>query len=287
MSSTASNYDIPRLVLGTSLALLSVILAYFTLPSLRPIMPQGLFFAGTLLLYSINMFASSYVEEEHNFWYWATSAWFFYLFVSESRKEWYSRFISHPAIVLGIIHRVIRRWNQTGQKFAGADDIVHSPLLRGSNSIIIWSLIGATYMDISLRLSRHVARSISSFDEERSKDLDDFESTDANRFMGMLAVLPLGATAFVFKLAFTARDAPELTKGINEGILEWVEGLSLVGGARMVFAGLALSAGWVALAEWRRARRRKTGEGNGGKCSYSSHSRDTRTYRLITPQISQ
>jgi hypothetical protein len=27
------------------------------------------------------MFASSYVEEEHNFWYWIASGWFFALFL--------------------------------------------------------------------------------------------------------------------------------------------------------------------------------------------------------------
>lgn len=262
MSSTASNYDVPRLMTGTSLSLLSVILTYFTLPSLRPITPQGICYSLILILYSILMFASSYVEEEHNFWYWATSAWFFYLFISSSRKEWYPKFIFHPAIMLLVIHRVVRRWNQTGQKFAGADDIVHSQLLSGPNSIVLWSLVGATYMDITIRLSRHVARSIATFEGAREG-----QESDGNRLMGTLAVLPLGATAFVFKLAFTAKDAPELTQGITVGLLEWVDGLGLVGAARMVFGGILLSAFWIGAAEWKRAKGRTKGEGNGGKRS--------------------
>jgi len=268
MSSTASNYDVPRLVLGTSLAFLSVILTFFTLPAFRPITPQGIAYTLVLILYSVLMFASSYVEEEHNFWYWATSAWFFYLFVSSSRKEWYRKFLLHPAIMLGILHRVIRRWNQTGQKFAGADDIVHSQLLHGSNSIILWSLIGATYLDLTLRLSRHVARSIATF--EGASGASFAEASDANRVMASLAVLPLGGTAFVFKLAFTAKDAPELTQGISIGIIDWVSGLGLVGIARMVFGGLALSAFWIGIAEWKRARGKKRGSSNGGKCCLTS-----------------
>jgi ethanolaminephosphotransferase len=263
MSSAASNYDVSRLILGTALASLSVLITFFTLPPLRPISPQGIAYTLILVLYSILMFASSYVEEEHNFWYWATSAWFFNLFISSSRKEWQRKFILHPAIMLGILHRVIRRWNQTGQKFAGADDIAHSQLLHGSNSIVLWSLIGATYLDLAIRLSSHVARSIAIF-EGHSGVSDIVEETDANRVMGVAAVLPLGGTAFVFKLAFTARDAPELTKGISAGLIQWVEGLSLVGVARMVFGGLVLSAIWIAIAEWKRTKGKK-GEGNGGK----------------------
>ena len=265
MSSTASNYDVPRLILGTGLACLSIILTFFTLPSFRSVTPQGIAYTLILILYSVLMFASSYVEEEHNFWYWATSAWFFYLFVSSSRKEWYRKFILHPAIMLGILHRVIRRWNQTGQKFAGADDIVHSQLLHGSNSILLWSLVGATYLDLTLRLSRHVARSIATF--EGATGAGFVEASDANRVMASAAVLPLGGTAFVFKLAFTARDAPELTKGISDGIIQWVGGLGLVGVARMVFGGIALSGFWIGLAEWKRARGKKRGESNGGKSS--------------------
>jgi ethanolaminephosphotransferase len=264
MSSTASNYDVPSLVLGTSLAFLSVILTFSTLPKLRPITPQGIAYVLVLILYSILMFASSYVEEEHNFWYWAASAWFFYLFISSSRKEWYRKFILHPAIMLGILHRVIRRWNQTGQKFAGADDIVHSQFLHGSNSILLWSLVGATYLDLTLRLSRHVARSIATF--EGISGASFAEASDANLVMASAAVLPLGGTAFVFKLAFTARDAPELTRAISDGLIEWVGSLGLVGIARMVFGGIALSAFWIGVAEWKRSRGQKRGESNGGKC---------------------
>jgi ethanolaminephosphotransferase len=262
MSSAASNYDVSRLIIGTTLACVSVIMALFTLPSLRPITPSGVAYALTLILYGVLMFASSYVEEEHNFWYWATSGWFFYLFISESRKEWQSNFIFHPAIMLLVTHRIIRRWNQTGQKYTGADDIVHSGIFHGKTSFILWALVGATYMDITIRLSRHIARSIAVFDKGSSSE--DPQAVDANRFMGVIAVLPLGATAFVFKLAFTARDAPELTHGINQGLIQWVEALSLVDVARMVFAGTALSAMWIAISEWKRKRDRR-GEASGGK----------------------
>jgi ethanolaminephosphotransferase len=268
MSSTASNYDVTRLILGTFLALLSFFLTFLTLPPLRPISSTAISYVLTLILYGILMFASSYVEEEHNFWYWATSGWFFYLFILSSRKKWFPKFIFHPAIMLLVLHRIVRRWNQTGQKYAGAPDIVHSPLFYGSNSIVLWSLVGATYMDIMVKMSKHIARSIASVDDGKSRESVDFESTDVNGFIGMIAVLPLTATAFVFKLAFTAKDAPELTYGINEGLLQWVGDLSLVGVAQMVFGGVALLASWQIFAEWRRSRARRRVQGSGGKSRF-------------------
>ena len=162
------------------------------------------------------------------------------------------------------LHRIIRRWNQTGQKYAGAPDIVHSALFRGPISVVLWCLVGSTYMDIMVRLSRHIARSISSPDDSKAGGE---EQTDFNGLLATLAVIPLVATAFVFKLAFTARDAPELTAGINQGLVEWVGGLSLVSVAQMVFAGVALVAVWQVFSEWTRAKVRTKGKGNGGTFS--------------------
>jgi ethanolamine phosphate transferase 2 subunit G len=83
MSTAASNYDVPRLIAGISIAFLSFALTFLSLNKLTPISSTGIFYTLIIILYGVLMFASSYVEEEHNFWYWATSAWFFYLFIVE------------------------------------------------------------------------------------------------------------------------------------------------------------------------------------------------------------
>jgi ethanolaminephosphotransferase len=121
-------------------------------------------------------------------------------------------------------------------------------------------------MDITIRLARHIARSIATFDTEQKVRKVEIESTDQNRMFGTIAVLPLCGTAFVFKLAFTAKDAPELTAGISEGLMERTEMLELVGLARMVFGGLLLSGIWITISEWTRSNRRKRrgAQGNGG-----------------------
>lgn len=76
MSSTASNYDMTKLVTGL---VVSTIATSFALAASVPTI-QGAFtsvapFLLITLAYGVMMFASSYVEEEQHFWYWATSGW--------------------------------------------------------------------------------------------------------------------------------------------------------------------------------------------------------------------
>lgn len=69
MSSMASNYDMGRLHIGEAVVgLVAGSLIFGARLSLIPLLAIS-------VTYGIMMFASSYVEEEHHFWYWATSAW--------------------------------------------------------------------------------------------------------------------------------------------------------------------------------------------------------------------
>ncbi|KAJ4311565.1 major facilitator super transporter protein, partial [Neodidymelliopsis sp. IMI 364377] len=240
MSSAASNYDVSRLFVGTALALLICVLSFFTLPPLRPVSPTGIYYFLTLALYTVLMFASSYVEEEHNFWYWITSGWFSYLFLSSMRKEWFNWWMFHPALL----------------KFAGADDIVTSGIFHGNNSILLWMLVGATYLDVTNRVSKHIARSVVSLSNPLYRKRLDPQPLDHHRVVGTLVALPLCVTAFIFKLAFTAKDAPELTYSITPSLMAWIESFDLVGLARFVFGGLALDFVWILLAERKRSARR-------------------------------
>ena len=76
MSSMASNYDMPRLIAGQAFAAVAVVCAssgshLVSNQNFRTFLPFGL----VAIAYGVMMFASSYVEEEQHFWYWATSAW--------------------------------------------------------------------------------------------------------------------------------------------------------------------------------------------------------------------
>lgn len=81
MSSAAGSYDVSRLAFGSVLSAVALVLAIASSTSLWPPSTAGIYCTTLSLLYGIIMFASSYVEEEQHFWYWATSAWFLVLAV--------------------------------------------------------------------------------------------------------------------------------------------------------------------------------------------------------------
>jgi ethanolaminephosphotransferase len=80
MSGTASNYDVSRMTIGIALTGLS-----FLAVSIHMLGERGLFNIDTLLFIAILagngaiMFASSYVEEEQQFWYWISAGWIAYI----------------------------------------------------------------------------------------------------------------------------------------------------------------------------------------------------------------
>lgn len=81
MSGAASSYKLSMLYSGTLLSafacLVSAVVAYYTLSTSR-VSSMG-FLVITSILHGAMMFASSFVEEEQQFWYWITSAWAVYI----------------------------------------------------------------------------------------------------------------------------------------------------------------------------------------------------------------
>lgn len=85
MSSTASDYSIPKLVIGQIFAAMAVLLALLVAgPTLTTSISGAAPFLATTIAYGVMMFASSYVEEEQHFWYWTNTAWIMALFFKKS-----------------------------------------------------------------------------------------------------------------------------------------------------------------------------------------------------------
>lgn len=82
MSHTASNYDLTKLYQGL---LFSGAAALLSLPAVfTPLSKLGrasIFLIVSISGYCCMMFASSYVEEEQQFWYWIATGWSFYLHI--------------------------------------------------------------------------------------------------------------------------------------------------------------------------------------------------------------
>jgi ethanolamine phosphate transferase 2 subunit G len=114
--------------------------------------------------------------------------------------------------------RLIRGWNQTGQKFAGSPDLVK--IFLAPNPALLWILIFGAYAMVT------------------------FELMDGTRGLSTVisrpVIIGLVASAISFKIAFTNEDAPELVVGPMHSLLDLLGGASLVARARAVFLGLAL-----------------------------------------------
>ncbi|OJJ69254.1 hypothetical protein ASPBRDRAFT_132259 [Aspergillus brasiliensis CBS 101740] len=212
MSSAASDYDLRNLLLGLALIFLVVLLP---LPTTYALLSKsghsGAFFALSILSYGGMMFASSYVEEEQQFWNWIFTAWVFYLHVRSSILP----LCSYGALALLLSHRVLRRWNQTGQKFATEPDIARTFL--PSHRLILWFLVISTYANTCRHLLAH--RPLSK--------------------LWQLYCVALALGAFFLKLSYVASDSPEL---LPEALLVlWkreFDGASTVLFTRLVVVGI-------------------------------------------------
>ena len=241
MSSTASSYDLPRMVTGMGIAAVALLHAFASLPSIWPPGFASSSFATTSLLYGVMMFASSYVEEEQHFWYWLTPAWVIILVTERLLRAQGSRDRLKTAtagLILLSTHRLAVRWNQTGQKHAGEPDIVHA--IFPAYHIVMWLLILMAYVANGWLLHNRTFAGI--FIPE----------------LTAFAIMTLVVLGIVFKLNFTQADAPELVQGLALRIREWSEPFSLVMQARAVFAALAVSAVTVVLLSIAQVRTRSS-----------------------------
>ena len=238
LSSTASNYDVSKLYGGITLAAVAFALNLLTAgPAVVKARLAGIWLLLVMTVYGVMMFASSYVEEEHHFWYWVLSGWLGWVILKRSvsgarifetpgltlpRRSFGglkgSSCVGFAAALLGA-HRIIRSWNQTGQKHAGEQDIAKGFL--PSHNWSLWILVSATYLDIAQRLTGR-------------------NSLKAPRTIATASFIALCLGALGFKAAFTRADAPELFIGLQWFILKPMEEASLVPQARAVFVGISL-----------------------------------------------
>jgi ethanolaminephosphotransferase len=130
--------------------------------------------------------------------------------------------------------RVIRRWNQTGQKWAGEPDI--SQTFFSNHRITLWILVCLTYL----------------------WNLQSLASYGFPRFSNIIAgaiATALTTAAVTFKLAFTSEDSPELMAGPAKSLSESELGVSLIFRARVAFAGIALVLTYTIMSGFSRPRR--------------------------------
>ncbi|GJJ70235.1 ethanolamine phosphate transferase 2 subunit G [Entomortierella parvispora] len=113
-----------------------------------------------VILYMITLFASSFVEEEHQFWYFFNMSWFAVLAWVSARyvdmdgsseagtlslQKWKA---SGLCLLQMAILRILRAWNQTGQKYADQIDLRH--YLNSSHMDVSWVMFWASMVAIGV-----------------------------------------------------------------------------------------------------------------------------------------
>ncbi|KAG0641690.1 alkaline-phosphatase-like protein [Tuber brumale] len=228
LSSASSNYDLTLMATGIAFVLLGLLCSLIGLvPILERSRLANLMFFATTAAYVVMMFASSYVEEEHNFWYWVASGWLFLLFLKVNGDGF------RILLIIPML-RIARRWNQTGQKHAGASDITKDFLPEKVN--LLWFLVLFTYTDMFGRIVKNTFRNI------------------PGRAAGFIFGFSTIGAALTFKLCFAAQDTPDLIADWLKPLVLYTEELdmSLISLARTTFISLGTIILYTILFETRR-----------------------------------
>jgi hypothetical protein len=129
--------------------------------------------------------------------------------------------VSTWAVLIAFVSlRVVRGWNQTGQKFAGGPDIVKLFLVPCPQ--LLWCLVLATYGWVTVELVSCTKGVLPTA-------------------IATPLVIGLVTSAVSFKIAFASEDAPEIVTGFVQNLLRLIEGPSLLARARVVFLTLMAS----------------------------------------------
>lgn len=138
LSKASSNYNQSQMLTGLYISIgalvISILVSKSFLKFAKPVFFVLLLITG---LYAGAMFGSSLVEEEHHLWYWGATGWIAWLYLLTSRRNFVDGFYW---VFSMIMVRIVRSWNQTGQKYAGGPDIA-SFLGSPENAGILWFLI--------------------------------------------------------------------------------------------------------------------------------------------------
>ncbi|ODV92804.1 hypothetical protein CANCADRAFT_1398 [Tortispora caseinolytica NRRL Y-17796] len=143
LSSVSSNYNMNYMLCGLIFAVIALGAAvYMYLSHVYTTFSRfdSLSFALFCVLFGAAMFGSSFVEEEHWIWYWIGSL-LILCYIVQCAANGNTNDAVLLTIVLGIF-RILRRWNQSGQKYAGSDDIAK---YLAQDSAFLFTVNCATY----------------------------------------------------------------------------------------------------------------------------------------------
>ncbi|CAG8630715.1 1462_t:CDS:10 [Ambispora gerdemannii] len=159
----------------------------------------------------IMMFASSYIEEEHQFWYYWMQTMWIGLFLSGIKIK-QNPFSSLNLTILGqlIAVRLIRSWNQTGQKYAGEIDLRY--YLKTKYLGVMWILFFGTILCLIIVTLNQIQKSFNETRRLRLGKLVQYMNLFLHSFFAIITIF----VAFLLVTYKLEVDAPTFLKFIRE-----------------------------------------------------------------------
>ncbi|EDO17213.1 hypothetical protein Kpol_1035p26 [Vanderwaltozyma polyspora DSM 70294] len=143
LTSSATNYNVPLLYLGLGLIfILTLTISFWFYFSVLEVDFKNVLIVIISLLIGLSSFASSFVEEEHQIWWWIITG-----LITVSAINLPDQKIAH--LVMFVCVRIIRGWNNSGQKYSY--DRTISILLNTEYEDFQWYLNIATILYIMLK----------------------------------------------------------------------------------------------------------------------------------------
>ncbi|RHZ52439.1 hypothetical protein Glove_461g70 [Diversispora epigaea] len=166
-----------------------------------------LFVTLSIVAFCVTLFASSFIEEEHQFWYfWMQTAWFGLLFNSFKSNN-YLKDSRLTMISLGqmILVRLIRSWNQTGQKYAGEVDIRF--YLNRSYVLLMWILIFGSMIFFTIETLSTIYSSLSSPNSSSNSKSKSSIIGVIYKFLAQLLVIVVAISIIKYKIIISIVDS--------------------------------------------------------------------------------
>ncbi|CAI5757925.1 unnamed protein product [Candida verbasci] len=204
MTTSATNYNYHDIILGSAILFISTIITiitfniyFFNVNNIN--IGLIVFYELFVLLYSLHFHGSSLIEEEHQLWYFFTSitllylgAYYFDAFKSVQNMGLY--------LVLLACVRIIRSWNNSGQKYSSNFNIAY---FLTENITLMWILIALTYFVITLAV--YVQGGVLSTFLYVYKNF-----TDAGTLISFICIFVSSTISFSFKILQSYIDGREL-----------------------------------------------------------------------------
>ncbi|RCK60409.1 GPI ethanolamine phosphate transferase 2 [Candida viswanathii] len=220
MASSATDYGYKDIYAGAAILLLTSVSTivlfnryFYSLPEMN--IPLVIGYQLFVILYSFHFHGSSLIEEEHQIWYFFTTATL--LFLGATVFDVFAKFsnLLNYGLLFACV-RIIRSWNNSGQKYSTKFNIAY--YLLHTNPNLMWLLVILTYAVAAIVMYTQGSFA-STFTFASGRGVPD--ARDAGALISFIAVFVVTSVSFLFKLLQHFIDGNAIPRWLNL-LLLWI-----------------------------------------------------------------